>query len=100
MKLSLRRGRSGNRERRGRGRVFRSTMWRRNFWVWRWPANFAATLAGKKILLPRSERARADLPNALTSVGAEVTEVVAYHTGGIGVIEPGVMRRFARPKWT
>jgi uroporphyrinogen III methyltransferase/synthase len=52
----------------------------------------SASLAGKKILLPRSERARADLPNALRSVGAEVTEVVAYHTGGVGAIDPGVMR--------
>jgi uroporphyrinogen-III synthase len=42
--------------------------------------------------LPRSDRARPDLPDALKSAGAEVTEVVAYHTGGVGVIEPGVMR--------
>lgn len=52
----------------------------------------SATLAGKKILLPRSERARPDLPKALKEVGAEVTEVVAYHTGSIGTIDPGVMR--------
>jgi uroporphyrinogen-III synthase len=52
----------------------------------------SASLAGKKILLPRSERARPDLPNALKAVGAEVTEVVAYHTGGVGVIEPEVMQ--------
>ncbi len=52
----------------------------------------SASLAGKKILLPRSERARPDLPDALRAAGAEVTEVVAYHTGGVGVIEPGVMR--------
>lgn len=50
------------------------------------------SLAGKKILLPRSERARPDLPAALKAVGADVTEVVAYHTGGVGVIEPAVMR--------
>jgi uroporphyrinogen-III synthase len=47
---------------------------------------------GKKIVLPRSERARSDLPDALKTAGAEVTEVVAYHTGGLGVIEPEVMR--------
>jgi uroporphyrinogen-III synthase len=52
----------------------------------------SGSLAGKKILLPRSERARPDLPEALKAVGAEVTEVVAYHTGGVGVIDPGVMR--------
>lgn len=47
---------------------------------------------GKKVILPRSERARSDLPDALKSAGAIVTEVVAYHTGGLGVIEPEVMR--------
>jgi len=52
----------------------------------------SASLGGKKILLPRSERARPDLPDALKAVGAEVTEVVAYHTGGVGAIDPGVMR--------
>lgn len=49
-------------------------------------------LDGKKVLLPRSERARPDLPAALRSVGALVTEIVAYHTGGVGAIEPGVMQ--------
>ncbi len=52
----------------------------------------SASLGGKKILLPRSERARPDLPDALKAVGAEVTEVVAYHTGGVGLVDPGVMR--------
>jgi uroporphyrinogen-III synthase len=52
----------------------------------------SASLAGKKILLPRSERARPDLPNALKAVGADVMEIVAYHTGGVGVIEPEVMQ--------
>ena len=47
---------------------------------------------GKKVMLPRSERARPDLPNALKTAGAIVTEVVAYHTGGLGVIDPEVMR--------
>jgi uroporphyrinogen-III synthase len=52
----------------------------------------AASLAAKKILLPRSDHARSDLPDALRLSGAAVTEVVAYHTGGMGVIEPAVMR--------
>jgi uroporphyrinogen-III synthase len=56
------------------------------------------SLAGKRVLLPRSERARADLPNALKSVGADVTEVVAYHTGGLGAIEPGVMQAIIEAK--
>ena len=62
----------------------------------RWRGNLSASLAGKKVLLPRSERARPDLPDALKAVGAEVTEVVAYHTGGVGAIDPGVMRAIAR----
>lgn len=52
----------------------------------------SASLGGKKILLPRSGRARPDLPAALKAVGAEVTEVVAYHTGGVGAIDPEVKR--------
>lgn len=35
---------------------------------------------GKKVLLPRSDRAKRDLPDALKNQGAEVTEVVAYRT--------------------
>jgi uroporphyrinogen-III synthase len=50
-----------------------------------------AALAGKRVLLPRSERAGRDLPEALRAAGAEVTEIVAYHTGGLGVAEPRVM---------
>jgi uroporphyrinogen-III synthase len=49
------------------------------------------SLMDKKVLLPRSERAGRDLPDALKAAGAEVTEVVTYHTGGVGAAEPGVM---------
>ncbi len=35
---------------------------------------------GKKVLLPRSDRADADLPAALGRLGAQVTDVVAYRT--------------------
>ena len=35
---------------------------------------------GKKILLPRSDRANQDLVEALARLGAEVTEVIAYKT--------------------
>jgi uroporphyrinogen-III synthase len=48
-------------------------------------------LAGKRVLLPRSERAGRDLPDALQAAGAEVVGIVAYHTGGVGAAEPGVM---------
>lgn len=37
-------------------------------------------LAGRRILLPRSDRARPELPKALRAAGAEVIEVVAYRT--------------------
>ncbi len=37
-------------------------------------------LTGCSVLLPRSDRARSELPNALRAAGAEVTEVVAYRT--------------------
>ena len=51
----------------------------------------SSSLAGKKVLLPRSDRAGRDLPDALRAADAEVTEVVAYHTGGVGPVEPEVM---------
>ncbi len=51
----------------------------------------SASLAGQRVLLPRSERAGRDLPRALAEAGAHVTEVVAYHTGGLGAAEPGVL---------
>ncbi len=50
-----------------------------------------AALGGKRVLLPRSARAGRDLPDALRAAGAEVTEIVAYHTGGVGAAEPGVI---------
>lgn len=37
-------------------------------------------LKGKRVFLPRSDRANADLPTALRRMGAEVTEAVAYRT--------------------
>jgi uroporphyrinogen III methyltransferase/synthase len=37
-------------------------------------------MRGKKVLLPRSDCAAADLPAALNSAGAQVTDVVAYRT--------------------
>lgn len=56
----------------------------------------AAALEGKKILLPRSERARPDLPDALKTAGATVTEVVAYHTGGVGAVDPALTTTIRR----
>jgi uroporphyrinogen-III synthase len=37
-------------------------------------------LPGKRVLLPRSDRASPDLPSALQKLGAKVTEVIAYRT--------------------
>jgi uroporphyrinogen III methyltransferase / synthase len=37
-------------------------------------------VAGKRVLLPRSDRANPDLPSALQAFGAQVTEVVAYRS--------------------
>jgi uroporphyrinogen-III synthase len=41
---------------------------------------FAAEFARKRILLPRSNLASPDLPDALRRLGAQVTEVIAYRT--------------------
>jgi len=41
---------------------------------------FAAELTSKRILLPRSNLASQDLPEALRRIGANVTEVIAYRT--------------------
>jgi uroporphyrinogen-III synthase len=43
-------------------------------------AELAPHLPGRRVLLPRSDRAEADLPAALRAAGATVTEVVAYLT--------------------
>ncbi len=40
----------------------------------------SASVKGKKVLLPRSDRANHDLVEALDRHGAEITEVVAYRT--------------------
>jgi len=43
-----------------------------------------ARVAGKRVLLPRSDRAGSELPGALRSSGAEVVDVVAYRAGAPG----------------
>jgi uroporphyrinogen-III synthase len=48
-----------------------------------------ARVAGKRVLLPRSDRARADLLGALQAKGAEVVDVVAYQTGVPDSFDPG-----------
>jgi uroporphyrinogen-III synthase len=57
-----------------------------------------AALAGKKVILPRSERAGRDLPNALHDAGAHITEVIAYHTGGLGPADPAVLQALSEAR--
>ncbi|HUK53040.1 MAG TPA: uroporphyrinogen-III synthase [Candidatus Binatia bacterium] len=47
-------------------------------------AGLRNVLAGRSVLLPRSDRARPDLPRALAADGARVTDVVAYRTIAAG----------------
>ncbi len=51
-------------------------------------AELGEQLAGKKVLLPRSDRAREDLPAALRAQKADVTDVIAYSTGMAKSPEP------------
>ncbi len=53
------------------------------------------SVTGRRILLPRSDRAGRDLPNALAEAGAEVVEVVAYRTVAPPA-ESGVLERIRR----
>jgi uroporphyrinogen-III synthase len=43
---------------------------------------FGDAIAGKSVLLPRSDRAGEELPAALRRAGAQLTEVIAYRTAG------------------
>jgi uroporphyrinogen-III synthase len=53
---------------------------------------------GKRVLLPRSDRAKADLPLALRSHGADVTEVIAYRTLLPTAIQRQELNEFASGK--
>lgn len=50
-------------------------------------------LQGKRVLLPRSDRARPDLPTALRAAGAIVVDVIAYRTLVPQPAESGVLDR-------
>jgi uroporphyrinogen-III synthase len=45
-------------------------------------AESAEAMAGKSVLLPRSDRASGELPSLLRKAGADVTEAIAYRTVG------------------
>ena len=91
-KLSLRGGRPGNRQRRGCGGISGRPCGAGISWRGAGPANFPRRLPERRFCC-RAASARGPICRMRwRRVGAEVTEVVAYHTGGLGVIEPGVMR--------
>src|SRR5262249_11327201 len=50
-------------------------------------------LQGAKVLLPRSNRANPDLPEALQRYGAQVTEVIAYRTLRPGETDQGGLKK-------
>lgn len=52
-----------------------------------------AKLAGKRVLLPRSDRGDARILAALKDVGADVTEVVAYRTTSAESLDPKILAR-------
>jgi len=53
-----------------------------------------AEIAGRRVLLPQSQRAGSELPAALAAKGAIVTEVVVYQTGGLGAHDAVVEELF------
>jgi uroporphyrinogen-III synthase len=50
-------------------------------------------VAGRKVLLPRSDRGDERLSKALHASGAHLTEVIAYRTAAPETIEPGLLVR-------
>jgi uroporphyrinogen III methyltransferase/synthase len=54
-------------------------------------AELGTSLAGKRVFLPRSNCAGPELPSALTTLGANVTEVIAYENGLPKTIDRAVL---------
>ena len=54
------------------------------------------SLAGRHVLMPRSDRADKRLPRTLESVGARVTEVVAYRTLAPESLDPAILESIRR----
>jgi uroporphyrinogen-III synthase len=52
-----------------------------------------SSLTGRKILLPRSDRADSRLLEQLQAAGAHATDVVAYSTVAPSVLDPDILRR-------
>lgn len=53
-------------------------------------------MKGKRVLLPRSDRARPDLPAALRGAGADVLEVIAYRTAAPVQTQAATLERILR----
>jgi uroporphyrinogen III methyltransferase / synthase len=51
------------------------------------------SLAGRRVLLPRSDRGDDGVPNALREIGAKVTEVIAYRTVAPAALDPAILAR-------
>ncbi|MGD1210750.1 MAG: uroporphyrinogen-III synthase [Candidatus Acidiferrales bacterium] len=51
------------------------------------------SLAGRRVLLPRSDRGDDRVPNALREIGASVIEVVAYRTAAPAALDPAILAR-------
>jgi uroporphyrinogen-III synthase len=49
------------------------------------------SLAGRRVLLPRSDRGDDRVPAALREIGADVTEVIAYRTGAPAALDPAIL---------
>jgi uroporphyrinogen-III synthase len=53
----------------------------------------ASELKGKRVLVPRSDRANGRFSSALRAAGAEVTEFVAYRTAAPKIVDEAILRR-------
>jgi len=51
------------------------------------------SLAGRRVLLPRSDRGDDRVPHALHEIGANVTEVIAYRTAAPAALDPAILAR-------
>ncbi len=51
------------------------------------------SFAGRRVLLPRSDRGDDRVPAALREIGANVTEVIAYRTGAPAALDPAILGR-------
>jgi len=54
------------------------------------------SLAGRRVLVPRSDRGDERIPNALRAMGARVTEVIAYRTVDPASVDPELLDRTRR----